>query len=80
MNSKQLERWNNIRSKGQLRYVLLHGVVAFGLVIFFLSINSNPQLSPIDIAIRLVFCCVGGYAFGSVMWFVQEIRFKGNNE
>ena len=78
MKPEQLAKWKETRKKGKLRFVLVHGVLLFGLPMFVAMTlfrewgNLDPQL----LAISAVVWSLGGAAFGAAMWFVQERQLR----
>jgi hypothetical protein len=75
MRPKELERWTKSREKGMLVYVLLTGVVSYGVPMFvvmtFLFHHSKLSI-PQSAALWLS----TGAAYGVAMWFVQEHRYR----
>ncbi len=78
MKPEQLAKWKENRKKGMLRFVLVHGVLSFGLPMFVAMTlfrkwgNLNPQL----LAISVVGWTLGGATFGAAMWFIQERQLR----
>ena len=78
MKPAELERWSVLRAKGRLRYVLLHGVLAYGLPMFLVMtflVRPQPQ-TPVLLAISAALWAVGGLVFGLIMWHVNERRYR----
>lgn len=75
MKPIELERWGKAREQGMLRYVLVTGVLSWGLPMFivmtFVVSRSNTP-----IAVSALIWAVGGVAFGVAMWLVQEYRYR----
>jgi len=81
MNSpKHWKRWEATRQKGLLRFVLLFGVIRWGLctaVTFFIVMRLiNPWIPlstlPIDIAIF----AAGGVLWGVTVWYILERKYR----
>lgn len=76
MQSREFDRWAKIREQGMLRYVLLKGVVFYGLPMFLLMtfVIPHPRLTVAQSAFLWV--ALAGAGFGYAMWAVQERRFR----
>jgi len=73
-------KWNSTRSKGKARFVLIHGVLLWGIpMLVFVSFISEPFtsgfLSPAALVHYVVWLVAGG-VFGVFLWFVLERRHK----
>lgn len=75
---QQLEKWKATREKGMLRYVLVTGVLSYGLAMFIAMtfFAHRDDLSPKFIAVSAVLWTLGGAVFGTAMWFVFEYQFR----
>lgn len=75
MQAKEFDRWARTREQGMLRYVLLSGVVCYGLPMFLIMtfLIPHPRLTTAQSAF-LWLCAGAGY--GVAMWLVQERRFR----
>ena len=70
-------RWAAIAAKGKTRWVIVRGVLGFGVgltALTFLqewvinhSISGFRQISS-DLLVRTPFCLLGGYLFGLLTW------------
>ena len=78
MKPQQLEKWKATREKGMLRYVLVTGVLSYGLSMFIAMtfFVHRDDLSAKFIAISAVLWTLGGAVFGAAMWFVFERQFR----
>jgi len=76
MQGKEFDRWARIRAQGALRYVLLNGVVFYGLPMFLIMtyVIPHPRLTVAQSA--LLWVAIAGAGFGAAMWIVQERRFR----
>ncbi len=87
MNEKQLKKWEKIRNKGKMRFILVNGVVYWGVFtallwsFFMAKMSGTPFLSYFCVAI--IMFPVGGLAFGFLVWKMSEKKYltaKGNSE
>lgn len=90
MNSPKSNKWEKIKAKGIVRYVLLHGVISWGIPTAILaSILStlwetktleftNEFLS--DLLISLVIFPLFGIVFGLWTWHIFDSKYKRNKE
>ena len=75
---EQFEKWKEIRAKGMLRYVLVSGVLSYGLAMFVVMtfVVNRDRLGTTYIGISAIAWTIGGALFGEAMWFVQECQFR----
>ncbi len=78
MKPEQLEQWQAIRARGKLRFVLVSGVLSYGLAMFvgMTFIANRDKLSVDFIAISAVAWTIGGALIGIGVWHVQERQFR----
>lgn len=80
MKANEIEKWKKIREKGRLRFILLTGILSYGVPLFVVLTYMNPPkmpLSAVDLIITFLICAVaGGSAFGYILWSVQEMRYR----
>lgn len=78
MKPEQLEKWLATRQKGVARFVLVNGVLAYGLPMFLgmTFIVGRENLSVYFAYISAVAWTLGGALFGAVMWGIGERRFR----
>ena len=76
MQTREFDRWARIRAQGRLRYVLLNGVLLYGLPMFLIMtyVIPHPRLSVAQSA--LLWGPLAGAGYGLGMWIVQERRFR----
>ncbi len=81
---KHQQRWAAIRAKGCARFVLINGVLAYGLPMFVLM-TVCPALFNFPFAARPsdtywiwqpVGWAIAGAIFGSAMWWVSERAYR----
>jgi hypothetical protein len=77
--SKFTKRWGLIREKGKARYILVYGVLFWGIpMLVFMSFITNPFTNGLFSAAALIHCIVwliGGLVYGFVMWHYSEYKF-----
>lgn len=71
------QRWNAIAAKGKTRWIVVRGILGFGLTLTALtflhawivdrSISGFLQICS-DLLVRAVFSLIGGYLWGVVTW------------
>ncbi len=80
MNPNDLARWESIRANGMARFILIRGVLMWGIpMLIFMSFISDPftngYLSQTAI-VHYVTWLFAGVIFGVFMWYVSEWRYK----
>jgi len=78
---KQLQRWEKVRQKGRLRFILLTGVAGWGLPMFAVMtfvVNRRPDSPPTPsfILVSAVIWALGGAVFGLSMWTISEKKYQ----
>jgi hypothetical protein len=78
---KAIERWIETRKRGKWNYVLMHGVLAWGIpmfavMTFVVNKREDRPLTPGMIAISAALWAVGGLCFGLAMWAVNERSYR----
>ena len=79
---KALKRWESTRQQGKLKFILLSGVLAWGMPMFFVMtfvVNrpSDHREQPWWlILVSAVIWAVGGACFGFTMWTISEKRYQ----
>ncbi|MGE5893943.1 MAG: hypothetical protein ACM34I_07795 [bacterium] len=80
MKPQEFEKWKKIREKGMIRFILLTGILSYGLPMFVVLNIINPPKEPLSItdilAVFLICAVAGGGVFGYIMWLVQERRYR----
>ena len=79
MKPEHVERWRAARAKGRWRYILLYGVLAWGIPMFVVMtfvLNPGRAQNAGLLALQLVIWLVGGAMFGTTMWYVNERNFR----
>ncbi|MGY0798829.1 hypothetical protein ACW7G0_07235 [Lysobacter sp. A286] len=81
MKPEQLEKWKETRQKGMLRFVLVNGVLAYGLIMFIVMtfVVHRDKLSVNFVWISAMVWSIGGALFGVLMWIINERKFHKIN-
>lgn len=76
MQTQEFDRWAKVREQGMLRYVLLRGLLCYGLPAFLLMtyVIPHPRLTTLESVV--LWWLVAGAGYGVAMWKVQESRFR----
>jgi hypothetical protein len=78
MKQNQFDKWSITRSKGMLRYVITHGLLAWGLPMFimtsFIYKDYNKDLA--DILHKLFVYCSIGTLMHFLIWIYMENKYK----
>ena len=86
MNSAQLNKLEKVISKGKWHYIIIHGVIGWGVttaVLFSLLQSFTGETSFTEaIGLSLIMFPVGGIAWGFFMWFYYNKQYNKlkNNE
>jgi hypothetical protein len=78
---KDIQRWEKVRRGGKWRFVLINGVVSWGVPMFVVMtfvVNRSPDrpLTPGLVGISAALWAFGGFSFGLVMWTISERRYQ----
>jgi hypothetical protein len=78
MNAKALQKWESTRALGMTRFVLVRGVLMYGLAMFVAMtfFAHQGQLSAIFIMISAILWLIGGAVFGVVSWYLLEALYR----
>ena len=82
MNQKDnafIKRWQATRSRGRTRYLLVTGVLSWGVPMFVVMtffVSPPKQMSPSALLLSAVVWFLGGLLFGYMMWIVGERRYN----
>jgi hypothetical protein len=77
MNPRFLENWKKVRAKGIRRYVVVYGILGWGIPMFIgaaLFIHRGP-LTVMDALVLGMLCSLGGGFFGAATWRQHEREF-----
>ena len=77
VNSVRMDRWARIRERGALRFVLLYGMLGWGLgtAALFLLVMWLSHLGDVQPRILIVLAVfpVGGIVWGVVIWWISNL-------
>lgn len=78
---KELNKWHATRQKGMRRFILVTGVISWGIPMFVVMtfvplIRSENVLSLIDLFTSAIVWLLAGAFFGGTMWFIMEKRYQ----
>ena len=78
MKPEALAKWEKVRAKGRTRYVLVSGVLSYGLPMFVVMtfLVHRADLSPRFVGISAIVWAIGGALFGAIMWYVLERQYR----
>lgn len=78
MKSDALARWEKSRALGKTRYILISGVLSYGLPMFVAMtfFAHRADLSPKFIAVSAVLWLTGGALFGLITWHIFERQYR----
>src|SRR5690348_10302182 len=74
-----LQRWHASRAQGQWRYILVSGVLSWGLPMFVAMtffVSRPPVITPRLLCVSAVLWLLGGAAFRGFVWLLSERRYK----
>ena len=78
---RDLKNWETLRQKGKKRFILITGVLSYGVPMFFVMtffVNRKSEVmpEPLRLGISLVIWLLGGAAFGAIMCHLNETRYQ----
>jgi hypothetical protein len=83
MNDIDFKRWRKAREEGLLRYSFFKGFLAWGVAMFIImtfmindAFDSQGNLKWTGVFIEVIVWTIGGFLFGTLTWFLSEIRYK----
>ncbi|MEM7784733.1 MAG: hypothetical protein AAF623_15390 [Planctomycetota bacterium] len=81
MKEKQFKKWTETRKRGMIYFVVVYGVLAWGLgtgILWSLltSMMSGWEGTSLRFTLGLIFFPIGGILFGVLMWFILEKQYK----
>ena len=77
MKPEALARWKDVRTRGRFRYILISGVLSYGLPMFIAMtfFVNRDDLSPVFIGLSALLWAIGGAAFGAITWHTSERQY-----
>ncbi|MDZ7656004.1 MAG: hypothetical protein U0997_08660 [Sulfurimicrobium sp.] len=81
MNDRHFQKWQKMRAKGKGRFILIRGLLAWGLPMFMIMtfVANKPasgQMSPGMIALNAFIWAIAGLVFGYFTWAVSERAYQ----
>src|SRR5262249_37491621 len=83
MDREQMERWEKTRRGGELSFILVWGVLGFGLTLSvamgcvgYFAHPNHPANDWLPFVFLPVVCVGGGYVFGKGMWAMLEKAYQ----
>ena len=81
MKEKAFEKWKKTREKGRGNYILIGGLLSWGvpmfiIMTFFVNKPEDGTMSFGMIAVNAVIWALGGLAFGYFTWLASEKSFQ----
>lgn len=81
MKEKQFDKWRKMRVKGKRNYILINGLLSWGLPMFIVMtflVNKpdDGHMSLAMIAINALIWALGGLAFGYFTWYASEKSYQ----
>lgn len=78
---KDLKKWEISRAKGKKKFILVSGVLSWGIpmfavMTFFVNRRQDDVLSPGMILISAIIWLFAGALFGWVMWTASERKYQ----
>src|SRR5262249_8159751 len=78
---KDIQRWEETRKKGKANYILVNGLLAWGLPMFvimtFFVLRKKDEPLRLDlVAISAVLWGLGGISFGLATWTMSEKKYQ----
>src|SRR3954453_5719895 len=78
---RDISKWETTRKKGRTHFILLHGVLAWGVpmfvvMTFFVNRQRDTTLSFRMLLISAVIWTIGGACFGLAIWTFSEKRYQ----
>ena len=84
LDAKSYRRWQKAREGGKMRYVILNGVLGWGLLtasmFTMVPVLMGEPFDSLRAALSFVLFPIGGILFGTYMWSHMEKRFAAGPE
>lgn len=78
MKPAQVERWARVRARGMPQFLLVTGLLGYGLPMFAIMtfvVDRRAKSLP-EVAIAAAIWLVAGLLFGLVLWSFMERRYR----
>ena len=81
MKEKQFDKWQKMRMKGKRRFILINGLLSWGVpmfvvMTFVVNMPENAEMTFGLIAINALIWTLGGLAFGYLTWTLSEKNYQ----
>jgi hypothetical protein len=82
MNAKQRLRWEKTRTAGPIRFIMLYGVLGWGVLTGLLFSMIFPLYGPPNAtfgkvaALAIPAFAAGGLVWGAIMWIASERAYQ----
>jgi len=77
-DEKFVKRWATVRARGPWHFILVRGVISWGVPMFFLMtfvVSRPPHLTAARLAGLGAIWATGGFGFGASVWLFLERRY-----
>ena len=81
MSDKESQKWERIRARGEVFFVLIRGVLGYGGFVFVFSTCSamlifHRRLNAALVAEKALTWVLAGFFFGVIVWYLEESRYR----
>ncbi|HYN62960.1 MAG TPA: hypothetical protein VES36_00030 [Candidatus Limnocylindrales bacterium] len=82
MSDRRAQGWGRLRQRGQLRFILVHGVVVWGgatavITAAFSALIGSERAFVEQLGINLIgFPLAGGIVYGPLVWATAEYQYE----
>jgi hypothetical protein len=76
---KDLKKWEMTRQKGKTKFILLNGIVAWGIPMFVIMtfvVNRQRVRTAGLLLLSAVIWALGGVCFGFAIWTISERKYQ----
>jgi len=85
MSDKESQRWERIRARGEVFFVLIRGMLGYGGFVFVFSTCSavllfHKRLDAALVAEKALTWLLAGLFFGALVWYLEESRYRARQE
>ncbi|RWX52743.1 hypothetical protein [Photobacterium chitinilyticum] len=80
MKDNQYIAWESKRTEGMLKFICINGILSFGLIMCIVmgyfngTFNEGVEIN--SVINHVVTWLISGLAYGFIMWFFSEWRYK----
>jgi uncharacterized membrane-anchored protein len=83
MNQKQRAKWEQTRSRGMWRFVLLYGILIFGGAMIIVTSGYSMMIGTFasnNLRLTVPVFLVSGFVFGMALWLVGEYMYRKSSQ